>query len=766
MAKKPVPVPEPDFQTATLWWSDLPNIWTPLGWKDHLCRFNVLWNGCILAQPYMNRRTAAWKGQGLQLAITPHYTEWHSDWAAAHLRHDDGMVKQGWEDDDAPVLWTEWAKDGLLLRAHMFAHVPGGVEVKSGDEPLFAWVRLSIHELCPALPLEDVHGFNLILQTPNVITTMSMRDNVRFGPADQSIYPRELKPETDAYSATRGLRILEPDGRVRLAVAPGNDCRKALFLTPTKEQPWTRMHVSLPCRKGAYADLLVPMCPCDRALFDRELKLGYDGARRETRRYWRRATASPTRFAVPEAAINDTLRQSLRFSNLLTEKNPATGKTCKVNGSWTYADLWTTPGAMDLVMLMDMFGQHRTVARCLDIFREEQGTVTPPGPAYERHPGYLSTPALYKSIDWLSDNGAVLYTLAMHALLSGDRKWAAGYADCLAKSCDWIKGCRAKTNHGGYPGVLPPAVATDAKTEIQAVWSVGWNYKGLCAAVRVLQWLGHPRAAEFAAEAKGYREAFLKAFRDKCTKMPTWTDAKGRKHCLAPTALAGDAKAESRHAFFLDTGALFLVFAGLLDAADPLMQDICAWFRNGPQRTFYRRDANCWQVAVLDHEMSSCEPCYSWNVFHSWQLGDRERFLEGMYSLFAGSVSRQTRISCETRGGITGNVFSAPLALYLARLAVIDDQLKPGELHLLRLMPLAWLKPGAVSRFESMPTEFGPVTLIVTVAKDGQALDITWKPTFRGAAPRVILHTPPLPGLQRLTLNGQPTAKRSQITVR
>ena len=142
-----------------------------------------------------------------------------------------------------------------------------------------------------------------------------------------------------------------------------------------------------------------------------------------------------------------------------------------------------------------------------------------------------------------------------------------------------------------------------------------------------------------------------------------------------------------------------------------MMKDTCAYFRAGPQHQTYRHDTNCWQLPVLEHEMSSCEPCYSWNVFHSWQLDDRQHFLEGMYSLFAGAMSRQTRISCETRGGITGNVFASSLAIYLARLAVIDDQLRPDELHLLRFMPLAWLHPEKTALFRQVPTEHGPVTV-------------------------------------------------------
>jgi hypothetical protein len=409
---------------------------------------------------------------------------------------------------------------------------------------------------------------------------------------------------------------------------------------------------------------------------------------------------------------------------------------------------------MDLVMLMDTLGHHRMVERYLGIFLEEQGTVKPPGPAYELHPGYLSTPALYKSIDWLSDNGAVLYTLAMHALLSGDREFIARATAGMVRSCEWMAEARRKKT-GGYAGVLPPAVATDRSSVIQGVWPIGWNYKGLCATVRLLQQIHHPRAAEFAREAEAYRADFLKALRDKYSQAPAWKDEQGNAHAFVPTTLAGEEEAETKHAFYLDCGPLFLVFAGLMDAQDPLMREACRYFRAGPQVKLYRHDTNCWQTPVLEHEMSSCEPCYSWNVFHSWQLGDRERFLEGMYSLFAGAMSRQTRVSCETRGGITGNIFAASLAVYLARLAVIDDQLRPEELHLLRLMPLAWLAPGKTSVFRQVPTEYGPVTVETRRSRDGQSLAVIYQPAFRFPPRKVWLHLPPAEGLQTATVNGR-----------
>jgi hypothetical protein len=747
------PISEPDFRQACEWWSDLPNIWTPVAWKDHVLRFNVLYNGSLLCKPDMNRRTARYAGQGMHLYLRPTESPTTRLSGTGYLLHDDNMVRQGWMPGDAPVLWSEWSVQGLLLRAEVFAHCAGGDSPVQGDEPLFAWLRLRIHDRMPALPIEDTQGVLLIIRGPSLWPTMSQRANLLDDPATH-LYPRRLRADSKTYTMQDGFRLLEKGNAVRLAVAPQQrDCLEAVYCEPGKDQPDRRLLVTLPTRKGATVDLLVPMLPTDRQTFDTELALGFDRAKRETARFWKKVTRSPVTIRVPEPELNEAIRHSVRFSNMLTEINPETGKRAKLNGSWTYADLWTTPGAMDLGMMMDHLGHHEAVRPYLDIFREEQGTVVPPGKAYTAHPGYLSTPARYKSIDWLSDHGAVLWTLATHGLLSNDRAFIEAFAPCMEKACDWIRQARAIKGHGGCEGVLPPAVASDRQTEIQSVWVAGWNYLGLNAAIRLFDRIRHPRVDEFRAEAAAYRRAFRKAFREKSLRMGQWTDAAGKRRRLPPVSLAGDTLSETRHAFYLDAGPLFLVFSGLMDAEDPLMRDALEWFRNGPPTTYYRYDSDCWQVPALHHEMSSCEPCYSWNIFHSWQKADRPRFLEGMYSIFAGALSRKTYISCETRGGITGNVFAAPLAIYLARLSVVDDRIRDDELHLLRLAPRAWFRPGDGCRFEKLPTEFGPVTLRTRVSPDGKLLDIDWQPRFHTQPGAVVLHKLPL--TCRVRVNGQ-----------
>ena len=42
---------EPDSRSAALWWPAQRNVWTPLGWRDHMFRFNLVYNGTLVADP-------------------------------------------------------------------------------------------------------------------------------------------------------------------------------------------------------------------------------------------------------------------------------------------------------------------------------------------------------------------------------------------------------------------------------------------------------------------------------------------------------------------------------------------------------------------------------------------------------------------------------------------------------------------------------------------------------------------------------------------
>jgi len=60
------PSAEPTAEMACTWWRDLRDYWTPIGWKDHPLRFNVLFNGSIIADHDPWGRLPMFKGLGAQ----------------------------------------------------------------------------------------------------------------------------------------------------------------------------------------------------------------------------------------------------------------------------------------------------------------------------------------------------------------------------------------------------------------------------------------------------------------------------------------------------------------------------------------------------------------------------------------------------------------------------------------------------------------------------------------------------------------------------
>jgi len=741
---------EPTYATACRWWPEIENVWTPIGWKDHPLRFNVLYNGIIVCEPMSGPHV----GRGVQMRMTtPRLRAGQSD---SGLKQKHPLVqeqwdgRQGWGDGAAPLLWTEWRQNGCVIRQEVFAHLAGGGPVETGGEPLFAWVRLKIQEA----PGNDRGSLSCPVRIcqPHIRREMRRQANLMVEP-QRARYPRELALEpANQPGARQAWMLVEPDGGVRLAVVAGDE--KVQFAPASAESADAVLMLEPANRPGAAVDLLVPAVPTDRAALAAELALGFEASLTEARRYWADVPATAARIDTPEEPINEAIRRSVRFAELIARRDPASGWYSLLSGSWHYEKLWATPTSMNCTMILDTLGYHATAEKYLEVFRLEQGTAVPPGKSYSQHPGYFSSPRSLQSIDWLSDHGAILHAVCLHALLTDDQAFIDRWTPAILRACEFIRDARGMTGHGGVEGILPPAVATDMGLPFQAVWNDGWNCKGLTTAVRLLRRLRHPRAEEFAGIAKAYRAAFDAGFREAARRTPTWVDAAGREHHHVPSALPDGGNLQ--HPFHLDTGPLFLVYAGLMDADDELMRSCLTYFREGPNTKAYDINGAWDQPISLHHEISSCEPCYSWNVFHAHQSGDRVRFLEGMYSLFAGALSRQTFIGCEHRGGISGTLFSVPLPVYLARLAVIDDALSPDELHLLRLVPHAWVRPGRECRFENVPTEFGPVSLQFELKQGGERMEVDFQRRFRHPPQAVWLHVPPCPGLGEVVVNGRP----------
>jgi len=767
------PFGEPDVELAKLWWPEQRSVWTPIGWKDHYFKFNVLYNGMLICQPapWCRHGAAPWRGQDFMLTFRASVDGLPRPFPAIPLatwKIDGGQGYQGWtEGHETPVLWTEYrSQAGIVLKSEMFAHITSNEDVVTALEPHYAWIRLSVSHVDRNLRPES---FPMSVQLTKYHLGMAeyghfvgMNMNPGLAP-----YPSKLTSEAYSDNGLTGYRITEPDGKVRMVVLP-TEAERVSFAEMS--EGIYNLKVIFRGVVGDYVDILVPMLPQPREEIERELALSYEGALTMSDWYWSRKPETAATFHVPEQLVNEMLAQQIKFASVTAEKSCNTGEYTYTTAALGYDALWATPASMMSFMFIDLVGYHDMTRKYSELFHINQGTVKPPGNAYQLHPGYFSTPRTFTSIDWLTDHGAVMQQLSAHGLLTGDKEFIDHWTGPLEKACDFIMEYSAAKGHGGVEGLLPPAVATDDMVQVQAVWNLAWNYKGMLTTARLFEKIGHPKAAKYKAFLKQFKETFVREYRKIAEECPRWTDSKGRERYMPPTNMS-NAHVQSTHYFYLDTGPLVLVWAELMEPDDPMMVDMVDFFREGPNwklststrsNGIYHNAVDC---QLLIHEMSSCEPGYSWNVLHSWKLGDRQKFLEGMYSLLVGAQSQNTYISCEHRHAVQGGVMSFALAFYLTRLAVIDDQISYGDLHLMRLCPLAWITSEEETVFEKMPTEFGPVNLKFRRSADGKTLDVAFSADWREKPGKIILHVPQMPGLEKIVVNGKPYSGVKEINL-
>jgi hypothetical protein len=757
---------EPNAQTALGWWIPQRGVWTPIGWKDHLLRFTMPYNGALMCTPagiLQKPHTKKYVGQDFQLTFHPSVDgkipPLPKEWTRIY-KLDNGLGWQGWDDKhETPVMWNKWPlEEGLVLRTDTFAHMAGGGEVTTATEPLYAWVRMSVDHVDPnehpekykfAVHLSKVWFIQGGAATPDEIAYLEARPELAV--LDKATYTSASL--AGAAGEAAGLELRE-NGKVRLRVLPGGDGK--ISLTDAPDNKGYILQVELPAREGAKVDMAVGMLTEDPNEFAREAALGYDGALAEAEAYWSRKPETAATIHTPEKYINEALRRNIQFAQIVAELNPENGEYSFLSGSYGYDTLWSTPTSMISHMFLDLLGYHDVVAKHLHLYKKNQGSVKPPGKSFELDPGYFSTPKTLTALDWLGDHGAIMEAISRHALLTGDKEFVDFWIEPLVKACAFLEKATGSTDHKGAPGVIPPAIASDTLVEVQSVWTQAWCYKGLDTTVQVLQALGHPRAAEFAKVRSQFKEAFQTAFQSATAKQPTWRDPDGGTRPVLPAFLIAPPENHMYDdAFLLDTGALCLPWAGLLDANQPEMKSFADYFRVGPPTKLWGPRSNSISRAILMHEISSCEPCYSWNIVNSWQTGDRAHFLEGMYALFTGAISPQTYINCEHRNNMYGTVFVAPLMTWCMRQAVIDDQLEADAVHLLRLCPTAWVTSAEETVFDNMPTNYGPVSLRWRLSEDGKQLIVNFAPQWRSKPGRVVFHVPPVAGLQQVTVNGQ-----------
>ena len=743
---------EPTWQQAVARWPEFRRPIIFLGLKDHPDEFGVMWNGNLTLQSptatladqklFRSRRD-----DSLQVSFSAGEKP---DFSGRYV--DDRTTEASLAGGHLPLTRVRIHKDGVVLLEECFATNERGTgEASAWDTPAFLRIRFAVEE-----PGAGSGPIALWVQLARNHTSYEMdaRRNVRIQFVAPP-YARALSAAGDAVRDSRGLVVLAVSQPLQFYPQVPDSLGSVELREWGMDRNLCRFE--LPRRKGAAVDLILPFLPAAQETVAAARRLNHDEARAAITGYWKEEIGRGAAVEVPEEPLNDLWRFVPVISYMTADRYPNGDRVLKTS-SHHYEAYWPTPMAMNLVTLAQQ-GYGKEVAAYLEPFLDKTRYRPVPntGSSFHSGRGFISGPSEHLLISWVGDHGAILWAASEYYLLTRDESFLKRWLPSILEGLEWIASERENTKiKGGIAaGLMPAGRGTDDDRQANFLWVDGWIYRGLASACKVLQSTGHPDAARWARERDDYRASFQKALRTQLERTVTWTDPSGARIPLVPWELS-QTNADNLNVFYVDGGPMFLGLAGLEDPNGDVMTWAMRWLTEGPLVRTVNPDWSTYQDRpALRFEMSTVEPCYSWNVYLRFLRDEREKFLEGFYSQAAGAVTRRFLGGSEHRDGILQlPVMNAVIASHMRNMLLFENG---NGLELLRNSPSAWLQMGKEIRISGAPTYFGPASYRIRAVSGSRVeADIDTPSREKPSWIRVHLYHPQGKPLRAATVNGTP----------
>lgn len=427
-------------------------------------------------------------------------------------------------------------------------------------------------------------------------------------------------------------------------------------------------------------------------------------ARDRAAAYWQNLDLPWDRIQVPDAEIQALVDASIRTLYQLREV--VDGVPQFQPGATVYRGLWAANHprvGRALTMLGDTAAARQSLEQ---VFRHQQenGQIV-----------VLTPPTLLK------ETGTTMKALYHQARLAGRTDWLADHWPNIVKIVDWIQAMREQAtedpdapNYGLMPAALSDGGVGGIVPEYTTVY---WSLLGLRSAIDAAHWLGKTeQAIAWQAAYADFRAAFQRA---------ASRDMRPDEHgnWFLPIRMNYDPSEHVPQRSQVVT--CHAIYPGRLFEEDGL-------FVNGTLGMF--RDAESAQglpvsIGWLDDAVwaevgFTCAQAYLWN-------GDARRAQELLYA--AANHAAPTMVWAEEQmpGGsarrIGGDVPHGNASAELINLTRYLIAMERGDdtLDLLRGVPASWIKAGATLRADALNTTFGPLTLSLSIAENGQRGTLT-----------------------------------------
>ncbi len=429
-------------------------------------------------------------------------------------------------------------------------------------------------------------------------------------------------------------------------------------------------------------------------------------------RFWQRVDLPYDAIQVPDPAIQSLLDSSLR--NIYQAREIKKGLPAFQVGPTCYRGLWVVDGSflMESVAFVGRAEEARRGIQYLLSFQREDGAFM----LMDKH--------------W-KETGIVLWAVARHAKLTGDKAWLRSVWPKVEKAFGYVRTMRAMTDPKAPNYRLIPAGFSDGGLgEVVCEYTNPyWTMAGLRAAVEAARWLGrNDQAAEWDREYQDFLQTY-RAAADRDRK----TDTAGNSYVpIRMERMEGIRPQRAQWAF------CHAVFPGQVFAADdPIVQG------NMKMLEETEREGMVWGTGWIADGL--------WNYFasfygHAWLwLGRGSKAADSLYA-FANHASpllcwREEQMRKGGGSNVVGdmphNWASAEFIRLVRHMLVLE---RGTELHLCEGLPMEWLVPGKTLRLKNIQTEFGPIRFSISVNEIGTQAVVRLNALKRTVPSRIVLH--------------------------
>ena len=423
---------------------------------------------------------------------------------------------------------------------------------------------------------------------------------------------------------------------------------------------------------------------------------------RGAREYWRKKLDAAGKITVPEHPLNDIIKANLLNLELATlGREPDAPMAAKV-GSYPPIGTESAP----IIQYWDSVGRSDLAERALEFFLVRQWPD-----------GFMQTFGHY-----MSETGAVLWTIGEHFRYTGNRKWLKRVTPNIIKACEqqlnWrrknqTEDCRKK----GYYGMIAGKVADD-NHPFHSFFLNSGCYVGLKRSAEILRHTAPAFAEELAREVEMFRNDIRAAFFRTAAKamvvpcgdgswapwIPAWSEHRGA------TCLYADGGNCFSHGSFLTTdwlvGPLWLVFQEVLDPDEPivtLMLKAC-------------------EYPVTTDQAALTQPYYSRHDYAHLRHRNVKPFLKAYYNQLTGLMDRETFTFWEHYWGNGAGINKTHEAAWFLMQTRWMLYVEEGDcLSLFSMAPRRWFEHGKVIRLDNLCSYFGKFSLkVVSKIKTGR----------------------------------------------